>query len=145
MKRGIECFGHVHTHPAPLEDHHVWPIEYGGPPKQALRRGCSNAHGDVHYYLNMLLKHNGRVPRPEMIQFGWKNRGVAIEGYDMISDTTPHLLVPLRAIAVARLEELPPPEHQKAWRSFSVAYRGCAFGSHAPGEPHHYSCHLLED
>lgn len=145
MKRGLECFGHHHYHPAPQQDHHVWPKEYGGPEKQVLRRGCCNAHADAHYYLNLLLKHHGFVPRADMMSFGYPTRGVAIEGYDLISEHAPHLLEPLRLVAVARLDELPSPAHQNAWRGFSVAYRGCPFGSHAPGESHHMACHLLED
>lgn len=125
----------------------MWPQEFGGPSVPGnMRRVCCNAHSDIHYHLNYLLKYgNGKLPAEIARTFNHYVQQISRQGYELISEHAPHLLPSLQLIAVARLEEAPTEVHQHAWRQFSEAYRGCPFGSHAPGEPHHYSCHLLED
>ena len=81
MKRGTECAAHKHANKVPQEDHHVWPKMYGGPEDGTLVRLCSNGHGDVHYYLALLLKYHGDVPGQLVWQFGKKTRQLAEQGY----------------------------------------------------------------
>lgn len=147
MKRGTNCGVHAHRHPVPIETHHIWPQEFGGPTIEwNLEDVCSNGHGDTHYYLNLTLKHGyGHVPATIARSFGWRVQHLARHGYDLISEHKPALLKSVRAIAISRLEPTPLTTIQLAWRDFSIAYRGCPFGSHEPGEPHHYSCNLMED
>jgi hypothetical protein len=148
MKRGLECFGHVHDDKVPQEDHHVWPKEFGGPSVPSnMARGCCNAHSDTNYFLNLLLKYKGLVPWDIEQEFGSKIRRVAQRGYVEIVAHAPHLLPALRKIADLRLTEgsVDPLLLRSAWRDFSVAHRGCPFGSHGPGEPHHYTCHVSDD
>lgn len=55
-KFGQDCVAHTHNSFVPLEDHHVHPKEYHGPDiKKNLVRVCSNGHGEIHYYLELLL------------------------------------------------------------------------------------------
>jgi hypothetical protein len=150
MKRGTNCLTHRHQYPVPIETHHVWPKEYGGPTVAwNLEDVCSNGHGDTHYYLNNLLKHRGVVPASIARHFGYKVQHLARRGWMLIDQHAPMLLPSLARIAEFRLIEdvvkVDPLVLHTAWRDFSVAYRGCAYGSHAPGEPHHYSCHMSED
>lgn len=146
MKRGYQCAAHKHKGQVPQEDHHIWPKEFGGLNKpDNLVRICSNAHGDVHYYLNLLLVHDGLVPRKLWEQFGIGIKRIALQGYNQFEQFYPGITLAMKPIAQARLDEAPPEIHEMAWRGFSVVYRGCPFGSHGPGEPHHYTCHVMED
>lgn len=144
MKRGIECFGHVHRDKVPQEDHHIKPQEFGGQSvAENMARGCANAHSDTHYFLNLLLKYYGHVPWDIEREFGPKVRGIAQRGYNEIKKDEA-LLEATRLVAIARLDGAPSHEHEYAWRRVSEAIRGCPFGTHAPTEPHHYSCWLHE-
>lgn len=85
MKRGTVCACHGHTSAVPQEDHHVLPQEYGGPTvKSNMARICSNAHGDVHYYIALLLKYVGDVPWEIRRTFGIGVRALAVRGYVQI-------------------------------------------------------------
>lgn len=146
MKRGHDCAVHHHREMVPQEDHHVWPKEFGGPTvPDNLKRICANAHSDVHYFLNLLLAHQGDVHWSDAQWFGTRVRSLAVNGYTRIKANIPDTVPVLAEIAAIRLNEGSSEDHYAAFRKFSVAYRGCAFGTHEPGEAHHYSCHLMED
>lgn len=82
--RGLGCTAHRHTAVAPLESHHVWPLGYHGPDTKANRvLICCNAHSDVHYYLEHLLKHNGQRP-DDWRTWGPVVRGIAMSGYAQV-------------------------------------------------------------
>lgn len=86
MKRGVTCAVHVHDSPVPLEDHHIHPLGYHGPDTAANKaRVCSNAHGDTHYYLEYLLKHNGQRP-PNWRTWSPRARALAVIGYARVID-----------------------------------------------------------
>lgn len=85
MKRGTDCAAHVHWTTVPLEDHHIFPREYGGTSAPGnIARVCSNAHGNIHYYIALLIKHIGAVPWDVARTFGKKERQLAKKGYEQI-------------------------------------------------------------
>jgi hypothetical protein len=110
VKRGIDCAVEMHWTPVPLEDHHIKPKENGG---LKLWRGlpnivrvCSNAHGNVHYFMDLLLKYEGKVPWKIARTFGKKTRSIAIMGvYRIMQDTAVADVPLLREQALRRLEE----------------------------------------
>lgn len=106
MKRGLQCAAHRHISPVPQEDHHIWPKEYGGPTVASnMARVCSNAHGDVHYFISLLLKYDGDVPNDLRQHFGWKIRRIAQRGYDQIVKHHDDVkLQDIKKVAVERLE-----------------------------------------
>lgn len=85
MKRSRLCGAHVHNATVPIETHHIEPKEYGGKTEpDNLVKICSNAHGNVHYFIGLLLKHAGKVPMTEARTFGIREREIAAEGYRRI-------------------------------------------------------------
>ena len=84
MARGLTCEAHTHTSNIPQERHHVWPLGYHGPNvKSNLITICCNAHSDIHYYMEYMLKHNGQVP-PDWRTYGPKIREFANKGYEQV-------------------------------------------------------------
>lgn len=90
FKFGLACRVHVHRDFVPAEDHHVWPKEWHGPDTKAnLIRICSNGHGEIHYYLNLLLttgettpgKAVNAIPYQIRNRFGSKVRAYALKGF----------------------------------------------------------------
>lgn len=144
MKRGTQCAVHVHRDFVPQEDHHILPQEFGGKSaKENMARVCSNGHGDVHYYLNLLLKYDGQVPWNDAKMFGMRVKSLAQRGYDGIAKN-PALLEAVKLVGTARADGAPSHVHEYAWRKVNEVLRGCPFGMHAPGEKHHYSCWVAE-
>jgi hypothetical protein len=94
------CECHVHTSAVPEEDHHILPQEYGGPTvKENMARICSNAHGDVHYFIALLLKYGSREKVPWAISrtFGVRVKFLAEKGYAQIVAGMPkHQLADIR-------------------------------------------------
>lgn len=84
MPRGYECECHVHESKIPQERHHVWPMGYHGPDTAANKiLICCNAHSDIHYYMEYLLKHNGANP-PDWRTYGPDVRFFARKGFDQV-------------------------------------------------------------
>lgn len=82
MKHG-ECTVHKHREGVPIEVHHVWPKGMGGPNVPGNRVPlCSNGHGQVHEYLAVLVKGEGKAPWLVKLKYGYKVRRVAALGYD---------------------------------------------------------------
>lgn len=90
MKRGRVCAVHVHYSKVPQEDHHVWPLGYHGPDIATNKaRVCANGHGDIHYYLELLLKTglsdpidaNNKIPSDVRREFGERTKEVAMLGF----------------------------------------------------------------
>jgi hypothetical protein len=90
FKFGLACRVHTHRDFVPAEDHHVWPKEWHGPnTKENLIRVCSNGHGEIHYYLSLLLasgetdpdKAVNAIPYHIRNRFGSKVRGYALKGF----------------------------------------------------------------
>lgn len=81
MARGYECAAHKHQVLVPQEKHHVWPLGYHGPrTTDNLVLVCSNAHSDIHYLLEELLK--GRDV--DLRLYGIGVRMYAHRGYDQV-------------------------------------------------------------
>lgn len=83
MARGRECACHKHDQLIPQEVHHVWPQEYHGPSTpDNLIRICCNAHSDIHYLMNAMLK-----GKPyDLREYGPKVREYAIRGYNEVME-----------------------------------------------------------
>jgi hypothetical protein len=55
MSRGTRCIAHRHEYATSEEHHHLQPQSRGGPTHaDNLVWLCSNAHGDVHYFLDLI-------------------------------------------------------------------------------------------
>lgn len=84
---GRTCAAHAHRELVPMEDHHVWPRGEGGPDVPAnIVRLCSNGHGQVHWLLSLLIKHNGDLPWSTRRQYGVKVRQLAALGWRRIQE-----------------------------------------------------------
>lgn len=81
MARGTNCAAHKHTHLVPIEVHHIWPTGYHGPdtPENKVPI-CANAHSDIHYLMNALLR--GRKVNKR--EYGPRVRELAQRGYDEV-------------------------------------------------------------
>lgn len=54
-REGFVC--HAHDTMVSYELHHVWPLGYHGPNIKAnLVKICPNAHSDIHYLMELILK-----------------------------------------------------------------------------------------
>lgn len=81
MARGTECGCHKHAHLVPQEVHHIWPTGYHGPDTNENKiKVCANAHSDIHYLMNAMLR--GRTY--DLRQYGPKVRQYAIRGYNEV-------------------------------------------------------------
>lgn len=88
MARGKICEAHHHLDLVPIEKHHVWPLGYHGPDIESNKTPlCANAHSDVHYLLEAMLKNKQLDHR----EFGQGVRNVAKRGYDQIIAYGKHL------------------------------------------------------
>lgn len=55
MARGTRCTAHRHDSLVAEENHHLQPLSRGGPSTpDNMRYLCANAHGDVHYFLDLI-------------------------------------------------------------------------------------------
>lgn len=52
MARGTRCVAHHHDYPTAEEHHHTVPLSRGGARADVWL--CANAHGDVHYFLDLI-------------------------------------------------------------------------------------------
>lgn len=60
MGRGVRCQVHKHEYLVPEEHHHLRPRARGGTnAADNMVWLCANAHGDVHYYLDLIEDHRG--------------------------------------------------------------------------------------
>jgi hypothetical protein len=71
----------VHEQLVPQERHHVWPLGYHGPDVASNRvLICANAHGDIHYLMEAMLK--GRAV--DRRTYGPGVRTLADRGYALV-------------------------------------------------------------
>lgn len=81
MARGFSCGVHQHRNLVPQESHHIWPLGYHGPDTTSNRvLLCCNAHSDIHYLLESLLK--GR--KVNLREYGLGVRKYARAGYEQV-------------------------------------------------------------
>jgi len=79
---GTTCACHKHREMVPIEIHHIWPLGMdGSDTKENKVSLCANAHGAIHGYLDLLLKHEGRVPWFKARVYGRVVRAYAMLGY----------------------------------------------------------------
>lgn len=79
--RGYKCEAHRHAYLVPQERHHVWPLGYHGPNVESnLVTICCNAHSDVHYLMEAMLKGKTVDNR----QYGVGVRRIAKRGYKAV-------------------------------------------------------------
>lgn len=84
---GQTCQAHKHHSMVPIEIHHIWPLGDGGPNIAANRVPlCANAHGSVHYLIDLCRKHGSYTAVPWTLrrQFGFTVRQLALLGWDRI-------------------------------------------------------------
>ena len=81
MARGDYCEVHKHDYLVPQEVHHIWPRGYHGPDTDDNKiKICSNAHSDIHYLMEAMLK--GKKVDKRL--FGPGVRKYAQKGYDAV-------------------------------------------------------------
>jgi hypothetical protein len=96
MARGLRCKAHKHTSIVAEENHHLQPQSRGGRTVVAnMRYLCANAHGDVHYLLDLIedaatpmigrsvevLWPYETIPWPQRRTFGPGIRDAALTGW----------------------------------------------------------------
>jgi hypothetical protein len=87
---GTGCAVHRHRSWVPMEVHHVWPLGMGGPDKIANKITlCANGHSEVHGFLDLLRKHDGKVPWLQAWRYGGKVRRLARLGYEQWREHQP--------------------------------------------------------
>lgn len=82
--RGKECAAHTHDAMVPQEVHHIRPLSRGGRTVKAnLVTICSNAHSDVHYYLDLIEKYRGPdgIPHEVKVSYGPRVKELALRGW----------------------------------------------------------------
>jgi hypothetical protein len=80
---GTACAVHRHRSWVPLEVHHVWPLGMGGPDTPGNKISlCADGHGEVHGFLDLLVRGRGSVPWLKAIRYGRKVRALARRGYE---------------------------------------------------------------
>lgn len=78
-REGFQC--HSHDALVSYEIHHVWPKEYHGTSTpDNLVKICCNAHSDIHYLMNLML----RGKPYNLIEYGPNIRALAQRGYQAI-------------------------------------------------------------
>jgi hypothetical protein len=76
------CQVHKHRDEVPLDRHHIWPQADGGPTlPDNLVWVCPNGHREIHEYLRLLKKLDGKVPWLKRRKYGKKVRDLAETGY----------------------------------------------------------------
>lgn len=79
---GFVC--HAHDAMVSYERHHVWPLGYHGPNVPSnLIKICPNAHSDIHFFMEYLLRHNGSWPE-DWRTYGPTIRRYAMSGYEQV-------------------------------------------------------------
>ena len=87
---GTSCAVHRHRSWVPLEVHHVWPLGMGGPDRASNKISlCSNGHSEVHGYLDLLRKYDGKVPWLQALRYGGRVRRLARQGYEQWREHQP--------------------------------------------------------
>jgi hypothetical protein len=82
VQLGEQCGVHDHTSWVPVNTHHIWPKGLGGPNTDDNKIIlCTNGHYEVHAYIELLMKYNGKIPNPIRIHFGLKVRNLALLGW----------------------------------------------------------------
>jgi hypothetical protein len=98
--RGTDCEAHAHDSTIPQQKHHVQPLSRGGDPKQKLAVLCSNAHDEVHYFLDAIEREAKglmalaagpidlmapvmAIPGRQRVTYGGGIRAVAVRGWQM--------------------------------------------------------------
>lgn len=82
MRDKNSCQIHKHRDKVPVDLHHIWPQEFGGPTRaENLIVLCANGHRLVHEYLELLINGNGKVVWSIRMLYGPKTRKVAELGY----------------------------------------------------------------
>ena len=83
VKLSTECAVHKHDEWVPVNAHHVWPVGMGGPDVPANRvTVCMNGHGQIHAYLDLLIRHGEGVPWEIRKHFGSAVRSFAVDGWE---------------------------------------------------------------
>ena len=78
--KGFAC--HKHTSMVSYESHHIWPVAYHGPDTPENRvKVCCNAHSDIHYLMERLL----RSKPVEWREYGMMIRWYAWQGYKAVT------------------------------------------------------------
>ena len=91
VRMGTVCGVHVHDEWVPIERHHVWPLGMGGPDVEAnVVMVCANGHGQIHAYLDHLIRYGGvgRVPWDLTRRFGVKVRVLGQAGWTAAGSPT---------------------------------------------------------
>lgn len=82
LRDNNQCQVHKHRDKAPVDLHHIWPQEFGGPTViENLVVVCSNGHRLIHEYLNLLNTNGGRVSWLKRRLYGSKVRKLGELGY----------------------------------------------------------------
>lgn len=77
--KGFVC--HAHHDMVSYEMHHIWPTCYHGPDtKENKVKICPNAHSDIHFLMERMLRGKPYNPR----QYGNSVRDLAIRGYQAV-------------------------------------------------------------
>ena len=78
--KGFVC--HRHKHHVSYEIHHVWPLGYHGPDTKANKvKICPNAHSDIHYLMELMLRGKPYDRR----EYGNTVYDLATEGYVQVT------------------------------------------------------------
>jgi hypothetical protein len=82
VKMGTDCQVHTHEGWVPINAHHVWPLGMGGPDIAANKVNlCMNGHGQVHAYMDHLIRYGEDIPNDIRWHFGPKVRSYAMFGW----------------------------------------------------------------
>jgi len=84
MPRLTKCIVHRHEYVTAHEYHHLRPQSRGGTSRaENMVWLCANAHGDVHFFLDLIEKHRGpeHVPFEQAKHYGPAVRQVARNGW----------------------------------------------------------------
>lgn len=86
MPRSLVCGAHIHNSLVPVERHHIWPLGYHGPnTADNIVQVCCNAHSDVHYLLERMLRTGDAVPWTELRTYGPAVGALARAGYERVT------------------------------------------------------------
>jgi hypothetical protein len=78
---GFVCHARCNRHLGSFELHHVWPLGYHGPDTKANKiKICPNAHSDIHFLMELMLRGKPWKPR----EYGNAVRRYALLGYSQV-------------------------------------------------------------